>query len=206
MINIRFYNLVLALLFASLSAIMACTDCSSLANNDNVPQGDGPLLFLYRGEGFQDGPVGIPEGYVSIDFAIQVSSLKCPPGYEVILYDQPENMGEYRILSGDVASLKPYDFAGRVHSLRFSRIQHPQIFERSGFEGEQQLLSFGVTILPELTFFRSLKVPAGMTVTLTTAIGPKSVRSYDFTSDTSDLQFSDPVKSVSVKTSISIEF
>ena len=85
--NCRFF--VLTLLLASLQAIFACTDCSSLENNDNPPQGNGPLLLLYRGENFENGPVGIPEGYVSVNFAIDIHSLKCPPNYEVILYDQP---------------------------------------------------------------------------------------------------------------------
>ena len=78
---------------------------------------------------------------------------------------------------------------------------HTQIFEKPGFKGKQLVLPFGVTEYPilELRFFGSLKVPVGMTVTLTTVIGPKGVRSYEFTSDTLELPFSDPVKIVSVK-------
>ena len=193
--------LLLALLLALLPAFRACKECSSLENNDNLPQGNGPQLFLYRGEDFQDGPISMAETFVAQNFAPAIRSLKCPPGYEVILTDQPENMGEYIILSGDIPSLDPYNFSGRVKSLRYSRVMHTQIFEKPGFKGKQLVLPFGVTEYPilELRFFGSLKVPVGMTVTLTTVIGPKGVRSYEFTSDTLELPFSDPVKIVSVK-------
>jgi hypothetical protein len=190
---------VLALLLASLPAILACKDCSSLENNDNLPQGDGPLLLLYRGEDFKEAPVGIPEGFVSINFAIAIRSLKCPPGYEVTLYDQPENMGAYVVLSGDVPSLEAYDFSGRVKSLRYNRIIHPQLFEKHGFEGKQQFLPFGITELPEPKFFGSLKIPVGVTVKLTTIYGPRfSKRDIVLTSDSDELSFTDPVTSVFV--------
>jgi hypothetical protein len=190
---------VLALLLASLPAILACKDCSSLENNDNLPQGDGPLLLLYRGEDFKEAPVGIPEGFVSINFAIAIRSLKCPPGYEVTLYDQPENMGAYVVLSGDVPSLEAYDFSGRVKSLRYNRIIHPQLFEKHGFEGKQQVLPFGITELPEPKFFGSLKIPVGVTVKLTTIYGPRfSKRDIVLTSDSDELSFTDPVTSVFV--------
>ena len=190
---------VLALLLASLPAILACKDCSSLENNDNLPQGDGPLLLLYRGEDFKEAPVGIPEGFVSINFAIAIRSLKCPPGYEVTLYDQPENMGAYVVLSGDVPSLEAYDFSGRVKSLRYNRIIHPQLFEKHGFEGKQQFLPFGLTELQEPKFFGSLKIPVGVTVKLTTIYGPRfSTRDIVLTSDSDELTFTDPVKAVFV--------
>jgi hypothetical protein len=97
-----------------------------------------------------------------------------------------------------------------MRSLRYSRktettLQHPQIFVGQSYAGEHHFLPFGVTELPKLTFFGSLKVPAGMTVTLTTAIGPRISKSYDFTSDTSELPFTDPVKSVSVTINLSGE-
>jgi len=209
MTNIWCYSLVLGLLLASLSVIMACTDCSSLTNNDNIPQGDGQLLLLYRGDDFNDGPIGIPEGYVSVDFAIAIRSLKCPPEYEVILYDQPENMGAYVILSGDVASLEAYYFSGRMRSLRYIRkdqkqhIQHPQIFEKNGFEGEQKFLPFGMTELPEPKFFGSLKIPVGVTVRISTIYGPRfSTRDIVLTSDSNELPFTDPVKAVFVSVNL----
>ena len=184
---------------ASLPAILACKDCSSLENNDNLPQGDGPLLLLYRGEDFKEAPVGIPEGFVSINFAIAIRSLKCPPGYEVTLYDQPENMGAYVVLSGDVPSLEAYDFSGRVKSLRYNRIIHPQLFEKHGFEGKQQFLPFGLTELQEPKFFGSLKIPVGVTMKLTTIYGPRfSTRDIVLTSDSDELTFTDPVKAVFV--------
>jgi hypothetical protein len=97
-----------------------------------------------------------------------------------------------------------------MRSLRYSRktettLQHPQIFVGQSYAGEHHFLPFGVTEV-KLMFFGSLKVPAGMTVTLTTAIGPRSSKSYDFTTDTSELPFSDPVKSVSVAINLSREF
>lgn len=194
---------VVALLLASLPVILACKDCSSLENNDNLPQGDGPLLLLYRGENFQEAPVGIPVDFVSINFAIAIRSLKCPPGYAVILYDQPENMGTYVVLSGDVPSLEAYDFSGRVKSLRYNRIIHPQIFEKHGFEGKQQFLPFGLTMLPEPIFFGSLKIPVGVTVKLTTIYGPRfSTRDIVLTSDSDELPFTDPVKAVFVSVNI----
>jgi hypothetical protein len=201
---------VLALLFAYLSVIMACTGCSSLANNDNLPQGNGPLLLLYKGEDFNEGPVGIPAGYVSVDFAIAIRSLKCPPGYEVILYDQPENMGAYVILSGDVASLEAYHFSGRMRSLRYIRkdqdqnqLIHPQIFEKSRFEGEQKFLPFGLTELPEPKYVGSLKIPVGVTVRLSTIYGPRfSTRDIVLTSDSDELPFTDPVKAVFVSVNL----
>ena len=190
---------VLALLLALLPAILACKECSSLENNDNLPQGDGPLLILYRGENFKEAPVGIPAGFVSINFAIAIRSLKCPPGYAVTLYDQPENMGAYVVLSGDVPSLEEYNFSARVKSLRYNRIIHPQLFEKQGFEGKQRFLHFGITELPEPKFFGSLKIPLGVTVKLTTIYGPRfSTRDIVITSDSDELPFTDPVKAVLV--------
>jgi len=199
---------VLALLLTSLPVIMACTDCSSLTNNDNLPQGDGQLLLLYRGDDFQDGPVGIPEGYVAVDFAIAIRSLKCPPGYEVILYDRPENRGAYVILSGDVASLEAYHFSSRTVSLRYIRkdqkqLIHPRIFEKSGFEGEQKFLPFGLTELPEPKFFGSLKIPVGVTVKLTTVYGHRFLkRDIVLTSDSDELPSTDRVESVFVSVNL----
>ena len=199
---------VLALLLALLPAILACKDCSSLANNDNVPQGDSPLLILYRGENFQEAPVGIPEGFVSVNFAIAIRSLKCPPNYAVILYDQPENMGRYVVLSGDIPSLEAYDFSGRMRSLRYIRkdqkqLIHPQIFEKHGFEGEQKFLPFGLTELPEPKFFGSLKIPVGVTVKLTTVYGHRFLkRDIVLTSDSDELPFTDRVESVFVSVNL----
>jgi hypothetical protein len=188
-----------ALFLASLPVFLACTDCTSLANNDDLPQGNGPLLFLYRGEDFQDGPIGMPEGYVSREFAPEIRSLKCPPGYEVILTDQPENMGKFLILSGDIPSLEPYHFSGRVKSLRYSRVQHTQIFEKPGFAGKQLVLPFGITELPKFPVFGSLKVPIGMSVKLTTVYGPRfSKREIVITSDSEQLSFSEPVEKIEV--------
>jgi len=208
--------LVVALILAYLSVVViACKDCSSLENNDNVPQGDKPMALLYRGDRFQGGPIGIATdatAYVATGFAPTIRSVKVHPEYELILYDQEKNSGSYIVLSGrDVPSLEEYYFSGRMLSLRYSRktemtLQHPQIFGGQSYGGEHHFLPFGTTDLPELTFFGSLKVPAGMTVTLTTAIGPRSSKSYDFTSDTSELPFSDPVKSVSVRVNLSREF
>jgi hypothetical protein len=199
---------VIALLLALLPAILACKDCSSLANNDDLPQGSGPLLLLYREEGFQGGPIGIPEGYVAIDFTIPIHSLKCPPEYEVILYDQLGNMGAYVVLSGDVASLEAYHFSGRMRSLRYIRTDqkqliHPRMYEKHGFEGKQQFLPFGMTELPELTFFGSLKIPVGVTVKLTTVYGPRfSKRDIVLTSDSDELPFTDPVTEVFVSVNL----
>lgn len=191
--------IVFALLLASLPAFLACTDCTSLANNDNLPQGNGPLLLLYRGENFQNGPIGMPEGYVSQNFAQAIRSLKCPPGYEVILTDQPENMGEFIILSGDIPSLDPYNFSGRVKSLRYIRVIHTQIFEKPGFAGKQQVLPFGITNLPEFPVFGSLKVPTGVSVKLTTVYGPRfSKREIVITSDSEQLPFSEPIEKIEV--------
>ena len=190
---------MLVLLLASVPVFRACQDCTSLKNNDNLPQGDGPLLFLYRGENFQGESIIMPEGYVSQQFAPEIRSLKCPPGYEVILTDQPENMGEFLILSGDIPSLKPYHFYGRVKSLRFSRVQHTQIFEKPGFAGKQLVLPFGITKLPEYPVFGSLKVPIGVKVKFTTVYGPRfSKREIVITSDSDQLQFLDPVELIEV--------
>jgi len=150
--------LLILLLVSLLPAFRACEDCSSLANNDNLP-----------------------------------------PGYEVMLTDQPENMGEYILLSGNIPSLVPYNFSGRMDSLRYSRIIHPQVFEKPGFTGKQLVLPFGITELPELPVFGSLKVPVGMSVKLTTIYGPRfSKREIVITSDSEQLPVSEPVEKIDV--------
>jgi hypothetical protein len=202
-----------ALIIAAYLSVLvsACKDCSSLENNDNVPQGNEPMALLYTSVGFQEEPIGIPTTFVSVRFAPTIRSVQVPTDYELILYDQDKNFGSYIVLSGlDVTSLEEYYFSARMQSLRYSRktemtLQHPQIFGEQSYAGRRHFLPFGETELPELTFFGSLKVPAGVTITLTTAIGPRSSKSYDFTSDISVLPFSDPVKSVSVKINLSGE-
>lgn len=193
------YSLFGIALLTLLPAFLACTDCSSLANNDKVPQGDGPLAELYTGDGFQNYPFRIPEGYVATGFAPKIRSVKVPPGYELILYEQPDNMGRYLILSGDIPSLDPYNFSGHVKSLRFSRVIHIQIFEKPGFAGKQIVLPFGITELPELPVFGSLKIPVGLSIKLTTVYGPRfSKREIVITSDSEQLPFSEPVEKVEV--------
>ena len=207
-----FFRLFLLTLFMALmSGIFACTDCSSLENNDNVPQGNGPLASLYTGDGFGNVPFEIPETYVSVSFAPTIRSVKVPTDYEIILHEGHRGVGAYIVISGrDVPSLEEYYFSARMRSVRYGKktettLQHPQIFEEKSCAGKHHFLPFGVTDLPELTFFRSIKVPAGVTVKLTTAIGPRISKSYEFTSDTSELPFTDPVKSVSVTINLSGE-
>ena len=206
-----FILFVFALILAYLSGISGCKDCSSLENNDAVPQGVDPLAELYTDEGFQPYPFGVALTYVSASFAPTIRSVKVPTEYELILYDEVGNFGTYVVISErDVPSLEEYFFSARMRSLRYSRktettLQHPQIFVGQSYAGEHHFLPFGVTDV-KLMFFGSLKVPAGMTVTLTTALGPRSSKSYAFTTDTSELPFSDPVKSVSVAINLSREF
>ncbi|NBU98387.1 MAG: hypothetical protein EBS19_09290 [Spirochaetia bacterium] len=111
-------------------------------------------------------------------------------------------------MSGDVASLEAYHFSAHMRSLRYIRkdqkqLMHPQIFEKSRFEGEQKFLPFGLTELPEPKVFGSLKIPVGVTVRLTTIYGPRfSTRDIVLTSDSDELPFTDPVKAVFVSVNI----
>jgi hypothetical protein len=197
--------LVLVLLLASSQAIFACTECSSLTNNDNLPQGDYLLLLkLWSGEDYRGNVVGIPEGYVSVSFGWKFRSVQVPDGYEVLLFEEDSLMGAYVVISSDTPSIDSLYFNGRTKSLKYIKkdgtsLKHPDIFSQHGFAGKRHILPFGITNLPELENFGSLKIPAGVSVKLTTVYGPRFLkREIVLTSDSEQLLISDPVESIYV--------
>jgi hypothetical protein len=211
--------LIVLLMFLSLvySAPLICSTDQWVDNPQNINQvGDNtPYARFFSKTNFEGDQVGMRPGEVFIDDLDEKwkKSIKISPQHELLLFQKVHLGGSHVVIDADVPDLT--NFLGFVPGSFWYREKttdpriFPVIYASPSFKGKETVVQFGTTVfteLPELPFFGSLKVPAGMTVTLTTAIGPRSSKSYDITSDTSELPFSDPVKSVSVRVNLSGEF
>ena len=130
-----------------------------------------------------------------------LSSIQVPAGYEVVLYDQPNQQGTYIVLSGEINNLIFYAFNDRAKSILL-RPQTPRedvaIYTKPDYKGEQMIVPIGRSECSSsqlLNFCKnvyaaSIKVPVGFKVTLTKAPTPitNTERVYTYFEDAPEIR------------------
>jgi hypothetical protein len=117
----------------------------------------------------------------------KLSSMRIPPDYEVVLYDETNFHGTYLVVSGDVNNLNFYAFNDRAKSIliRPKNVQNSHenvaIYANPNYGGEKMTLPVGRSECSsslKLLYFcneayaSSIKVPSGFKVTVTKAPNP----------------------------------
>jgi hypothetical protein len=135
----------------------------------------------------------------------KLSSMRIPPEYEVVLYDQTNFLGTYVVVSGDVNNLNFYAFNDRAKSIliRPKNVQNSHenvaIYANPNYEGEKMTLPVGhsecSSSLKLLNFCNeayaaSIKVPSGFKVTITKAPNPitRNERVYTYVEDSPEIR------------------
>jgi hypothetical protein len=207
--------LLVLLLLASLSAIFACQPSSDTLGGCQINTLEGssqdPVesAMFYRNINFNDDdPIILSELRDIIALDGQMSSLKVPTGYEVVLFEGENLTAPFVVLTGEISSLFAYLFNDRAQSLIYRRKTSdeskllPSFFNIQDFKGQETPVPYGTTILKENFYGASIRVPDGLRVTVTTLHGARfkyEVKNV-FTSDTSSVPFiGDPIVSIHVE-------
>ena len=131
-----------------------------------------------------------------------LSSIQVPAGYEVVLYDQPNQQGTYIVLSGDVRNLHFYAFNDRAKSILlrpYTPREDVVIYTKPSYAGEQMIVPIGrsecssslkLLNFCENVYAASIKVPTGFKVTLTKAPTPitNTERVYTYLEDAPEIR------------------
>jgi hypothetical protein len=164
---------------------------------------------VYRNINFNDDyPIILSELRDIIALDGQMSSLKVPTGYEVVLFEGENLTAPFVVLTGEIPSLFAYLFNDRAQSLTYRRKTSdeskllPSFFNIQDFKGQETPVPYGTTVLKENFYGASIRVPDGLRVTVTTLHGARfkyEVKNV-FTSDTSSVPFiGDPIVSIHVE-------
>jgi hypothetical protein len=101
----------------------------------------------------------------------KLSSMKIPLNNEVILYEKENMQGVHIILSGHIPNLSIYLFNDRAMTIIYREkqtesIQYAEIYARTNFLGERRILPMGYSIIKEVFYVGSIKVPNGLFVSI----------------------------------------
>ena len=200
MTNIIMLALVL---LALLPAIFACTPSADALGGCQIngmegsSQGKVEPAVLYRHINFYDDtPIIVKElgDITSLDG--DLSSLKVPPGYEIVLFEGESLTAPFVVLTGEIPSLFAFLFNDRARSLTYRRKTPeeskllPSFFYVEDFKGQETPIPYGTTILKERFHAASIIVPKGLRVIVTTLNGARfSKQTHIMTSDTSEAPF-----------------
>lgn len=203
MATIVYYIFVLALLFALSPAIFACQPSSDTLGGCQINTLEGSSQELvesamfYRNINFNDDEPMILSDLRDITALDgQMSSLKVPTGYEVVLFEGDNLTAPFVVLTGEIPSLFAYLFNDRAQSLTYRRKTPneskllPSIFNVQEFKGQETPVPYGTTILKERFYGASIRVPNGLQVIVTTLHGARfSEQTHVLTSDTPEASF-----------------
>lgn len=194
---------MLALFLASLQAIFACTPSADALGGCQMNDMEGSSqeqvvsALFYRNINFNDGsPLNISKlGNInSLDG--EMSSLRVPPGYEVVLFEGENLTAPFVVLTGEIPSLFAFLFNDRAHSLTYRRKTPeepkllPSFFDIQDFKGQETPIPYGTTILKERFHAASIIVPKGLRVIVTTLNGARfSKQAHVLTSDAAQAPF-----------------
>jgi len=198
-----FYIFVLALLLASLPVIFACQPSSDTLGGCQINALEGssqePVesAMFYRNINFNDDdPIILSDLRDITALDGQMSSLKVPTGYEVVLFEGEDLTAPFVVLTGEIPSLFAYLFNDRAQSLTYRRKTPeepkllPTIFNNPNFKGQETPVPYGTTILKERFYGASIRVPNGMRVIVMTLHGARfSEQTHVLTSDTPEASF-----------------
>lgn len=130
-----------------------------------------------------------------------LSSIQVPAGYEVVLYDQPNQQGTYMVLSGEINNLIFYAFNDRAKSITirpYMPREDVAIYTKPDYKGEQMIVPIGrsecrssqLLNFCKNVYASSIKVPVGFKVTLTKAPTPitNTERVYTYLEDAPEIR------------------
>lgn len=176
----------LFIFLAFLLAIFACQQSADILEGCQVTPLEGAsreaveAAMLYNNINFSDdNPIILSELQDIPILDGEMSSLKIPPGYEVVLFSGEYFEKPYVTLTGDIPNLNKYLFNDRARSMKFMKKVGektntlPQIFYGPNFTGESIYLPYGLsepTPNDNLLLFSggSIKVPTGFRVRIST--------------------------------------
>jgi hypothetical protein len=208
MTTILFWVPVLALLLASLPAFLACNPSNDTIQGcqfDTLVNSLQSTLvesaYFYEDIIFVGQPLVLSELRSLTTLNGEMSSLKVPKGYEVVLFEQDNLSGPFVVLTGEIPSLFSYLFNDRARSLIYRRSigetqNLPTIFYGVDFVGHFVPIPYGTTQIIEHLICASIKVPKGMRVIVTYLHGArfKYEQTQVFTIDNSQVPFiGDPI-------------
>jgi hypothetical protein len=196
--------LVIALLLASLPVIFACTSSADALGGCQINTMEGSsqerveTAVFYRNINFIDGsPLSISNLGDINSLDGEMSSLKVPPGYEVVLFEGENLTAPFVVLTGEIPSLFSFLFNDRAKSLTYRRKTTdeskllPSFFNMQDFRGQETPVPYGTTILKERFYAASIIVPKGLQVNVTTQNGARffNEQTHVLTSDASQVPF-----------------
>jgi hypothetical protein len=193
--------------FACQASIGALPGCQ-INSPEGHPQGTTSSAVFFPLMNFQGEPFSIDKPQSIRRLNGDMSSLKVPLGYEVVLFEMEDMQGPSVVLSGEISDLFTYLFNDRARSLIYrSKIGESQtlscIFFNPDFIGQEVFLPYGLSEPGKnILYGGSIRVPNGLRVTLTTLHGARFPyrQTHVFTSDSSKAPFiGDPVISVLVE-------
>ena len=189
------------------SAPLSCTT-NQPVDPPSINQGgdNTPYALFFSKTHFEGDQVGIRPGEAISHGMDQKwkKSIRISPHHELILFEKREFGGSWVVVEKSIPDFvhgvfgfEPESFWYRPKTTDPSVF--PRIYAKTSFEGDLLVLPFGITDLPDPTFFGSIKIPVGVTVKLTMVYGPRfSTRDIFLSSDSDDLPFTEPVTSVFV--------
>jgi len=140
----------------------------------------------------------------------EMSSLKIPVGYEVVLFNGENLTAPFIVLTGEIPNLFNYLFNDRARSLIYRKKSGdsqtlPRIFNNPNFLGQEIFLPYGLSEpIGYDTLFGggSIKVPSGLKVTVVTKKKSRLPHSVEdvYTSDQSTMpNLGDPIVTILVE-------
>ncbi len=158
-----------------------------------------PYAILHTDIDFKGGHFIVDGQHANLDGTL--SSIQIPAEYEAVLYDQPNQQGNYLVVSGEINNLVFYAFNDRAKSITLrphTPHEHVVIYTKPNYTGEKMTLPMGLSECSstELLNFcqnvyaASIKVPTGFKATLTKQPTPitHSDRIYTYLEDTPNIR------------------
>jgi len=204
-------KMFLALFLAIMPTTFACQLSMDTPSNCQIGNGveiPAQSVVIYDHMNFIGDPLNLSHPQVMRSLNGEMSSLKVPPGYEVILFEKEDLQGSFVVLSGEIPNLFTYLFNDRARSLIYHQKTResqslPRIFTNPNYSGQETFIPYGLSEPgKDVLFGGSIKVPDGLCVILKTLHGArfKYEQTHVFTSDSSMEAFiGDPIISVFVK-------
>jgi hypothetical protein len=126
----------------------------------------------------------------------KLSSMRIPMNHEVVLYENENMQGAHITLSGNIPNLVFYLFNDRAKKIVYQERtektnQNAVIYTRPNFAGETRTLPMGYSVINEVFYAGSIKVPYGLIVTLKKlpVLPFNYEREHIYISDYSDIRY-----------------
>lgn len=174
---------VLVVLLASLPAIFACQPSSDTLGGcqintlEDSSQAQVESAIFYRNINYyDDNPIILSELREITSMDAEMSSLKVPVGYEVVLFNGENLTAPFIVLTGEIPNLFSYLFNDRARSLIYRKKSGesqtlPRIINNFFGVRKEIFLPYGLSVptgYDSLFGGGSIKVPPGLKVTVVT--------------------------------------